>query len=379
MILSIMPFILKVLSLVEDQALLIRSQAMLMATLTETAYHARRIIKYGTILLILLIILRITWAVGYRVYRIIVPPKPPPPTVAFGRLPTLPFPEKERGKFSFSLQTPTGELPEFPPSVNVYFMPQAAASFLDLDNATLITRRLGFTGESKALSETIYRFEHPSAPASIDMNIVNKTFSLNYNLSASPELLNVRPQSTQRALQAVHSFLSGAGLLPPDLASGEPKFEFIKVSPPNLVPAISLSEANFIRVNLFRQDYDGLPVLTPDRNKSNVWFFVSGSNSRGKQIIAGEYHYFPVDLERSATYPIKTAQQAWDELLEGGGYIASAPTSGESQITIRRVYLAYYDSGQAQEFLQPIVVFEGDDNFSAYVPAVTAEYYGSQE
>lgn len=350
-----------------------------MATLTETAYLSRRIIKYGILLLIFLIVLRIIWAVGYRVYRTIVPPKAPSPTVAFGRLPALPFPEKDRDKFSFSLQTPTGELPELPLSVNVYFMPKAVASFLDLENATSLARSLGFTGEPRALSETIYRFEHQDAPASIDMNIVNKTFSLNFNLSASPELFNVRPDSTETALGAVRSFLSRGGLLSGDLAGGEAKFEFIKLSPPNLVPAISLSEANFVRVNLFRQDYDSFPVLTPGRNKSDVWFLVSGSSSRGRQIIAGEYHYFPVDLERSATYPVKTAQQAWDELLSAGAYIASTPTSGESQITVRRVYLAYFDSGQAQEFLQPIVVFEGDDGFSAYVPAVTAQYYGSQE
>lgn len=318
--------------------------------------------------------------IGVGVYRTLFPPPPPAPTVAFGKLSALPFPEKTLSKkYSYSLQTKTGELPDLPTAAVVYFMPQAASSFLDLDEAAKIARTLGFTEEAQALSETIYRFEHPSVPSSIDMNIVNKTFSLNYNLSATPELINLRPRSTEAAISAVRSLLSSAGLLSSDLAAGEAKVDFIKASPPNLVPAISLSEANFLRINLFRKAYDSLPVLTPDRNRSNVWFLVSGSSSRGQQIIAGEYHYFAVDQDRTATYPLKTVQEAWQEVLDGKAYVSSEPSSGESQVTIRRVYLAYYDSGQIQEFLQPIVVFEGDNGFSAYVPAVTAEWYGQSQ
>lgn len=347
-----------------------------MATLTETAYYTRRIIKIGIFFTIFLIVLRIAWVGGMGVYRNFFPEPPPPPTVEFGRLPALPFPEKQTQKYSYSLQTPTGELPKFADTQAVYFMPQAASTFGDLDQATATARRLGFTGDVQALSDTVYRFAHLNAPATVDMNIVNKTFSLSYNLTQNPEFLTLRPRSVEEATSAVRSFLSGAGLLAPDLAAGEAKVDFIKAQPPNLVPAISLSESNFLRVNLFRESYGELPVLTPDRSRSNVWFLVSGSSSQEKQIIAGEYHYFAVDQEAS-TYPVKTAQEAWDELVEGAAFISQEAPG--SQVTIRRVYLAYYDSGKVQQFLQPIVVFEGDGGFRAYVPAITADYYGSQE
>ena len=38
--------------------------------------------------------------------------------------------------------------------------------------------------------------------------------------------------------------------------------------------------------------------------------------------------------------------------------------------TVRTVTLAYYDSLDPQNYLQPVFVFEGDDGFLAYVPAV---------
>src|SRR5262249_36531699 len=119
------------------------------------------------------------------------------------------------------------------------------------------------------------------------------------------------------------------------------------------------------------------PSLTADPNQSNVWFIDSGSQEQGKKIIAGEYHYLPVDSEKSATYPIKTAQQALDELNGGGGYIAAVGNNPDGNITVRKIYLAYFDPATIGNFYQPIVVFEGDNGFFAYVPAVASSYYGN--
>jgi hypothetical protein len=89
--------------------------------------------------------------------------------------------------------------------------------------------------------------------------------------------------------------------------------------------------------------------------------------------LAGEFHYLPIDQTRVSTYPIKTAAVAWEELKAGSGFIAQSP--GEGNVVVRRVYLANYDPNKFEEYVQPIIVFEGD-GFLAYVPAVTSEYYG---
>lgn len=347
-------------------------------TLTQTAFYTRLAIKYGALLLVLLIFGKIALGVGVNLYQRVFPPPPAPPTVTFGKLPVLYFPENFGSRqYTYVLQTPTGELPKFPTITNVYFMPPKSASFSGLDEAAKMAQSLGFSGSVTELSETIYRFERKDTPSTFDINIVNRTFSINYNLDKAPDLINLHPKSNEEAVNAIKYLLNPASLLPPELESGAKTFEYLKVDTKNFSETLSLSEANFVRVNLFRKNLGDMAVLTPNRKRSTVWFLVSGDPSSYRQVIAGEYHYFPIDEKQFSTYPIKTAQQAWDGLTAGKAYFSQEPNGKPSQITIRRVYLAYYDSGTPQGFLQPIVVFEGDGGFSAYIPAVTGDYYGS--
>lgn len=346
-------------------------------TLTETAYVTRRVIRLGVALVIFLIILRVLWVGAFRIYRRFVPEPPPTPQVAFGKLPKLSFPQKtDLPEFDFVLETPEGDLPKLSPVGTVYFMPKPASSFLALDEARKKTTRLGFTAGEEKVSDVIYRFKHPKAPGVLEMNIVSGAFSINYDLNKDTELSILRPQSTETAVAAVRAFLSSAGLLADDLKNGKATYDFIKAQLPNLVPVTSLSEANFIRVNIFRQDYNKLPVLPPNPTRGNVWFLVSGARERERQITLGEYHYFQVDPLNLSTYPLKTTTQAWDELKNKGGFIANLGDNKDGKVTVRRVYLAYYDANEPQDFLQPITVFEGDRGFVAYVPAVASEYYG---
>lgn len=345
--------------------------------LTEIAFYTRGAIKYTIIFIILLIVGRLAWNVGFDIYISYFPPEPPPPTIAWGKLPTLHFPEKPGlPAFSYALQTATGELPNFTNQMPVYFMPKQQISFLKLEEAQGLASTLRFSGSGVPLSETIYRFSREGTSLTLDINTVNKTLSVNYRLSDTPELLTLKPKSQEDAAREARSFLSSASLLTEDLQKGTTSLEFLRVDGDQLVTASSLSEANFVRVNFFRQPVGEVPVVTPNRKKANVWFLVTGSEDRDLRIIAGEYHYFPIDLAQSSTYPLKTAQAAWDELVTGKAYIAHYPAI-DTKITVRKIYPAYYDSGTAQGFLQPVVVFEGDGGFVAYVSAVTPEFSGT--
>ena len=64
--------------------------------------------------------------------------------------------------------------------------------------------------------------------------------------------------------------------------------------------------------------------------------------------------------------------QAWEELQSGSAFVLQYPKT--PIITIRNIYLAYYDSISPQTYLQPVFIFEGDDGFVAYVPAVSRDY-----
>ncbi len=263
-------------------------------------------------------------------------------------------------------------------------MPTPQSSFADLTESKTIAQALGFLSDGTALSDTIYRFAHKDVPATLDINIVNKTLSLSYNLGEDSELLKQRLRSREEAITVARSYLGRADLFVEDLENGSQEVEFLASGPEALMRVGSLSEANFVRVNFLRRSYDGLPVITPRNDRGTVWLLVSGETSGARQVIAGEYHYFPIDEGQRATYPIKTPDSAFEELKMGKGFVIAAPKTGTSAVmntnaVVRRVYIGYFDSGKPQQFLQPVYVFDGDEisGFRAIVPAVTNEYYGN--
>jgi hypothetical protein len=212
------------------------------------------------------------------------------------------------------------------------------------------------------------------------MNIITGLFSISYNINENPSVLNGIPPSSDSASNQVQSFLRGGKFLTKDLQKGVSTTEYLKTEGGKFIPAVSLSDAQLTKVNLFRKPYganEEVNAVTPEMPQANIWFIIAGGS--GKPIIAGEYHYFAIDDTKSATYPLKTSDVAWEELKSGKTFIANSGDNPSGDITIRKVYLAYYDAGQYAEYYQPVVVFEGDNDFYAFVPAITDEYYGKEE
>ena len=90
------------------------------------------------------------------------------------------------------------------------------------------------------------------------------------------------------------------------------------------------------------------------------------------QIIQGKFAHQEISDEKE-TYPIKTADKAFEELQQGKAFIASY--EGEDKnISIKKISLGYYIEDERQLYLTPIYVFFGNDNFLAYITAVTDEW-----
>lgn len=347
-----------------------------MASLTQASIVSRKIIRFTIYFFVLIIIVRISIGTAGKIFRFFFPEPPPPPTVTFGKLPSLPFLDTEVNveNLTFNLETIAGELPEFTDQLRVYFMPRASAGIKDLEIARQKAVSLGFSPSGSELVETVFIFQNKTAPSRLTMNIVSHVFSISYDLRANPQAVNNIPPAPEVAGKQAKSFLTKAEFLKDDL-TGPETYNFIKIVESDFSPAVSLSDSDIIKVNIFRKDFNELPSLSSTPGEANVWFMLSGGDSRTSPVIAAEYKYYPVAEDQNATYPIKTSQQAWDDLKAGKGFIADLGEN-ESIVTVRKVYLAYYDAGQYTEFYQPIVVFEGDNNFMGYVPAVTDDYYG---
>jgi len=79
------------------------------------------------------------------------------------------------------------------------------------------------------------------------------------------------------------------------------------------------------------------------------------------------YTFWTVDQTSFATYPLKTAEEAYSDLVSGKGYISIIPD--KPAVSISMVYLAYFEPEDYASYLQPVFIFEGP-NFKALVPAV---------
>lgn len=349
-----------------------------MTGLTRIAITARKAIRIGIFLIIFITVGKIVLDLSIGLYNKLFPAPPPPPTVKFGKLSKIPFPQSSSDlKVTYALETPEGGLPtKIPTQAKVYFMPKASSNLLALDRAKEKAKTLAFTGEAIQESDTLYKFNNINFPSTMEINIVTGTFSISYDLSADRTPIDQKPPVPEVAASEFRGKLSNADVLPDDL-SGPVSHEFFKLGSGGMTPALSLSESDVVKVNLFRKSYDELPSMTANPNEANVWGIISGSTNRDQKIIAAEYHYHPVDESQFSTYPIKTPSEAFGELQSGNVYIADPGLAKDGNtLKIRRVFLAYFDPEEASDFYQPIYVFEGDNGFTAYLPAVTSDYYG---
>lgn len=350
-----------------------------MNSLTQVAITSRKVIRYGVFFIIFLLVGRVLLSAGISLYKKLFPAPPPPPTITYGKLPALPFPNPaDSTDFSFTLETVEGGYPKLPTQAKVFFMLKPSSNLLSLETAKTRAEALGFGLDAQQVSQTIYRFPSVKVPSTLEINSVSGAFSISYDFGTDSSPLGQRPPFPEIAAANARSFLSSADLLPTDL-TGPTTHEFLKTQDGKLVTALSQSEAKLIKINLFRKAYDNLPCLTRNARDANVWFMIGGLPERARQIVTAEYHYFPVDETQFATYPLKTSETAWSEFTSKKRHIAKTGNHREGDnIKIRKVYLAYYDPGEAFEFLEPVIVFdEGvEDGFMAYVPAVTPDYYG---
>lgn len=348
-----------------------------MATLTETAYYTRRTIKYGAMALIGIILLKNIFSFAIAYWRKLRPPPPPPPTVAFGKLPKIQFPESrfKEEKLVYRLETVTGGTPNLGDRAKVYFMPIEKPSLLALDRAKTQARKMGFPGPEGKISETIYQWqkEEPLL-TTLEMDVINYNFTIRKKWQEDQSLLEEKRLPIEElAVIEAKNFLQTNGLLGEELKTGRAGVSFLRFVPPSLVSAISPSEADFVRVNLFRSNLDNLSLLPSNPKEALVSLLLSGSSNREKRILEVNYTHFPIAKETFATYPLKTSAQAWQELQTGQGFIANLKT-GEKQVTIRKIYLAYFEDSLPQNYLQPIYVFEGDNDFVAYISAISPEW-----
>ncbi|HZE86686.1 MAG TPA: hypothetical protein VE090_00625 [Methylomirabilota bacterium] len=342
------------------------------------------------------------------------PAKIQTPNHAFNTLPALQFPENAaQTALTYKLNTVTGSLPEVPDRINVYQIEQPQPNLLNLNKVKQKATNLGFVNSDGMLlpeiplGDGIYKWiETGGLQRSFTINTVSFDFTLKSNYLASLTVSAAQNLPDQnKAITIANDFLSNLSIFETDLdltktQNPSPDADYttypqiFSIQNGMLVPTTSLSKAQVIRVDLYQKDISyslntgkplltgsieqlplTLPILYPHPPYSTMSFWIAAGELNTDVDAANFVHKNIIisDPGTEAIYPIKTPQEAFDELKSGDGYIATY-NGTNTTILINKVYLAYYLSDQPQQYLMPIFVFEGDNGFFAYVSAVRKDW-----
>ncbi len=344
-----------------------------MATLTEVSTVARKVIKWGAISLVVMSLIPGTISLIKKAYLALNPPPPPAPTVRYGKLPELIFPEAPPiASPEYKLETITGNFDPLPNVGKVYLVGINRSRLLVLERMTQKTNAAGLTQGPDQLDDRTYRYINPKLPIDLIFDVITGSFSYKFDWTSDKNAYTVfNVPIGNSAISEAKSFFQRMGVLQEDLANGTTNVIYLTATSSAMVPAVSPYTANFVRVDLFRAKKDELNVVTVGGDTSPTHVILSGLGG-DKRVVQGNYYYSQIVGEDFATYPLKTADTAWRELVSGGGFVAKRPP--ENKIVVRHVDLGYFESNEQQGFLQPVFVFTGDGGFMAYVQAVTPDY-----
>lgn len=328
-------------------------------TLSQTAIIAKQVITVSIITLIVLTISFIGYKIWYGYYLAHLPPVEEKPDVKFGILPLPDFPKAavSSSNYSYSVDTTTGNLPKigvdkgFDKLIKVYFVTKTFASLLSGEKSQKLAEKFNITTKPKILTETKYEFEENGKTLSIDLDSGNFAFKQEASPSGQESL-----NEDSKLTDDFKNILSNLGVLKEDLAKGKSKI---------------LNEEQTSQISIWPAAIAGKDIFTAQFNTSLVNAVVFDSASDLKNYLSLDFTYYPIETSTFATYPIKTTEQAFEDLKIGKGVVIIE--SEKPNVSITSVSLGYFLPEKYNPYLQPIFVFEGP-NFVAYVSAISEQY-----
>ncbi|HSW87957.1 MAG TPA: hypothetical protein VLG12_02220 [Candidatus Saccharimonadales bacterium] len=315
-------------------------------------------------------------SITITIIQALLPKKEILPTVSFGKLPPIDFPQPAKtASVEYVLDTLSGTFPSFPDQEPVYTITQPQPELLELQNAKALIPTGDFPTDPQALSETVYQWTSPNPPYKIlTYNILTHDFTMTSSYATDPDVIDaVSLGDTQGAISTGQSFLGGFHAYPKDIDESKTQTTLYSINgtTKTLQPAISLSTAQVIQVDFFQKDLNKLPMYYPQPNHSLINVLV-GAFQGGRTVLTANATIKAI-TDTNGTYPIKSVEQAFKELQTASpsAYIASQATPATTTVKINQMSLGYFIGQGEQTYVMPIFVFQGENGFYAYVSAVT--------
>jgi hypothetical protein len=339
-----------------------------MANLVTITREGRIILKFGGIILGVLILLYFGVKGGSLIRDIFFPKPPPPPKQAFGKLPHLQFPSVGTAGIQFIVNTTTGSLPMLPDRSNVYKLKTSSADLLALKNARNAVDSEYIVENETKLTDTLYQWSQTNTGVIMQYDIASKNFTISSNYLTNPFLIstNLLPQNS-RIEDDMMSFLSLIGADTSDIDTDKTTVDLFQIQNGSLVPAENTATAKFAKVTLFQKDIDQTPIIYDTPTDSSMNFIVSYPANSNLVPVQGEFFHHLPNLDEKSDYPIKTAAQALEDLKKGNAYMINPQNL--TTVDITDVNLAYFLDKNTKEYMMPVIVFTGI-NFTAYVEAI---------
>jgi hypothetical protein len=247
-----------------------------------------------------------------------------------------------------------------------------APNLVGLANAKEMARKANFTQGPNKISDMFYEWTNPASgdlTSKVRIDTVNYSFNISSNYLNNSAIISGQDlKSPSQSIEAAKSVLTNLNSFPSDIDPAKTQTVLLSIKNGALTTATSLSSTQVIKVIFYQQDINKLPLYYEKPDSSNIDVLVGP----GDKILEANYIHQTI-TDQFATYPLKTTNRALEDLKQGYAYIASYQ-GNSANVSIDDVLLAYYVGTLPQPYLMPIMVFKGNDNFVAYIPAVTDEW-----
>lgn len=345
--------------------------------LTEVSYYFRKFLPFVLLFLIILLIF-------YYLLKLVLffLSGPPPQTLytdpIFGKI-SKPIINNASpsANLNFTIDTIEGKPISATDSAKVYFLPEASTRFGYREKVYLMAKTFGFDTNvvNYQLNGKFASFKDPNQ--TLDVDITNFNFDYEYKLANNPQVLsNSTVPNAFDSLNTATNFLKTIGRYPDELAQGKTNTIFLHYDPTQNKTTIlqNSDNANMVEVDFYRPDQDQFSVVTPSffNSQNYVMLIFYGSDYK---VIKSQVKFFEKSDAQIGTYPLKSGDAVWSELMKGSGLVVQNP-NGIHDVVIKQMFLGYFDPDVYQPYLEPVYVFLGLNNFVAYVPAVSSAYLG---
>lgn len=275
---------------------------------------------------------------------------------------------------SFTLDNIEGQPVTATDTASIFYLPQIPTRFGYKEKILLMAKNFGFdTDTNYKLINRLATFSSGNQKLTVDIGNFNFNFEsdIDPNLIASSSVTLSETEIKNRAI----NLLNTIGRYPDELAKGNSNITYLKYDPylKDFINAKGQSDAQAVEIDFFRSDIEGISVVTPKFFTSQDYLILFFDKDQQEKVIRGQVSFFEKAEDQVGIYPVKTGDQAWEELVNGKGIVVAGQT-GIKKITIKDMKLHYLDPDVYQRFLQPVYVFIGENDFVAYVTAVKEEY-----